>query len=69
MTIKIAVFKLVQSQGPHLRLVDMSAFGASQGPVLESGSRWRNALGRRATLTLRAAGSRWRSRDLRCRHG
>jgi hypothetical protein len=42
--------------GLHLCLMDMTAFGASDGPVLEAGAGRRNALDRRATLASRAAG-------------
>jgi hypothetical protein len=42
--------------GVHLCLMDMTAFGASHGPVLEAGAGRRNALDRRATLASRAAG-------------
>jgi hypothetical protein len=42
--------------GVHLCLMDMIAFGASHGPVLEAGAGRRNALDRRATLASRAAG-------------
>ena len=44
------------SGGVHLCLMDMTAFGASHGPVLEAGAGRRNALDRRATLASRAAG-------------
>jgi hypothetical protein len=40
----------------HLCLMDMTALGASHGPVLEVGAGRRNALDRRATLASRAAG-------------
>jgi hypothetical protein len=42
--------------GVHLCLMDMTAFGASHGPVLEAGAGRRNALDHRATLASRAAG-------------
>jgi hypothetical protein len=42
--------------GVHLCLMDMTAFGASHGPVLEAGAGRRNALDRCATLASRAAG-------------
>jgi hypothetical protein len=42
--------------GVHLCLMDMTALGASHGPVLEAGAGRRNALDRRATLASRAAG-------------
>jgi hypothetical protein len=42
--------------GVHLCLMDMTAFGASHGPVLEAGAGRRSALDRRATLASRAAG-------------
>jgi hypothetical protein len=42
--------------GVHLCLMDMTAFGASHGPVLEARAGRRNALDRRATLASRAAG-------------
>ena len=42
--------------GVHLCLIDMTAFDASHGPVLEAGAGRRNALDRRATLASRAAG-------------
>src|SRR5450432_1009487 len=41
--------------GLHLCLMDMTAFGASDGPVLEAGAGRRNALDRHATLASRAA--------------
>jgi hypothetical protein len=52
----------------HLCLMDMTAIGASHGPVLEAGAGRRNALDRRATLASRAAGLRWRRRQLRFGH-
>ena len=42
--------------GVHLCLMDMTAFGASHGPVLKAGAGRRNALDRRATLASRATG-------------
>jgi hypothetical protein len=42
--------------GMHLRFMDMTAFGASHGPVLEAGAGRRNALDGRTTLASRAAG-------------
>jgi len=42
--------------GVHLCLMNMTAFGASHGPVLEAGAGRRSALDRRATLASRAAG-------------
>ena len=42
--------------GVHLGLMDMTAFGASHGPVLEAGAGRHSALDRRATLASRAAG-------------
>ena len=42
--------------GVHLCLMDMTAFGASHGPVLEAGAGRRNTLDRRAALASRAAG-------------
>ena len=42
--------------GVHLCLMDMTAFRASHGPVLEAGAGRRNALDRRATLASRATG-------------
>jgi hypothetical protein len=45
--------------GVHLRLMDMSTLDASQGPVLKAGTRWDNALDRRAGLASRAAVPRW----------
>ena len=52
----------------HLCLMDMTAIGASHSPVLEAGAGRRNALDRRATLASRAAGLRWRRRQLRFGH-
>ena len=53
-----------------LRLVDVAAFHASQGPVLKAGTRWDNALNCRTGLASRTArtlgGER---RRLRIGHG
>jgi hypothetical protein len=40
--------------GVHLCLMDMTAFGASHGPVLEAGAGRRNALDRRVALEIQA---------------
>jgi hypothetical protein len=51
-----ATFKRGFGRRVHLCLMDMTALGASHGPVLEAGAGRRNALDRRATLASRAAG-------------
>jgi hypothetical protein len=51
-----ATFKGDLGGSVHLCLMDMTAFGASHGPVLEAGAGRRSALDRRATLASRAAG-------------
>jgi hypothetical protein len=49
--------------GLNLRLVNMTALGASKGPMLEAGTRRDNALNRRAGMAS------WTARALRGTHG
>jgi hypothetical protein len=48
--------------GLNLRLMDVSALGASQRPVLEPGTAGRRSLDERGRLALRTTGSRYHAR-------
>jgi hypothetical protein len=61
-TIEPAPAVFVHGVGGDLRFMDIAAFGASQGPVLESGARRGNALNMQVRLAFETAGPLRRAR-------